>query len=63
MGYGSSNSGQGGSNLPLGNKSATNLDNLTAEQYRENGGTFPIVLKKNELKMLIIYYWVKIVQK
>ena len=54
MGYGSSNSGQGGSNLPLGNKSATNLDNLTAEQYRENGGTFPIVLKKKQYSNKVV---------
>ena len=48
MGYGSSNNGQGGSSSPLGNKSTTNLDLLSEEQYAETGGTFPISLKKKQ---------------
>ena len=45
MAYGNSNNRN---SSPLGNKSTTNLDLLSEEQYTETGGTFPISLKKKQ---------------
>ena len=45
MAYGNSNNRN---SSPLGNKSTTNLDLLSEEQYTEPGGTFPISLKKKQ---------------
>ena len=45
MEYGNSNNRN---SSPLGNKSTTNLDLLSEEQYTETGGIFPISLKKKQ---------------